>query len=286
MITDPTALTSWLLASVRPILLAVLDALTHIMTDRGSVVWQSMSSGVNSSAVQFVTRTPPELSYNLGSVADLYRGWEPALFGVVTLACVLAGIAAMGREYFGWSWAPGEYAARLFLGVLLVLSIPRIYIFSIDLVNRVSEAIIGAPLPDVPGDDMDPITRVVLIIVWVVLGFRLLWRMAYRLVYLDVLLILGPLAMMCWVLPGGQPYAKRWITTYIGLLVGQVLVVICLRLAAALAGPGGSTWGGIALGVGVLLLAYDMATWLADIKGGGLVGVVRATVGVARGKVI
>jgi len=286
MLTDTSALTRWLLDSVVPIVTAVLNGLAELLTGRSNAVWESIASTTNSSPIQFITRTPPEMTYNLGAVADLYKSWEPAVFGVITLSCVLAGLAALGREYFGWSWAPGEYAARMFLGVLLVLSIPRVYIFSIDLINTIDGAIIGAPLPSVPGGDMDPITRLVLLIVWIVLGFRLLWRMAYRLVYLDVLLILGPLAMMCWVLPGGQPYARRWTTTFIGLLVGQVLVVICLRLAAAIAGPSGSTWGGIALGVGVLLLAYDMATWLADIKGGGLMGVVKSTVGVARGRFV
>lgn len=285
MILDPSALTRWLLDIVPQVMTTIMTALATMLTTPATDAWNNIASSVSSGPIGFILRTPPELTYNLGAVNDLYRGWEPALFGVVSLACVIAGIAAFGRGYFGWSWEPGEYAGRMFLGVLLVLSLPRIYSFSIDLVNNLNGAILDAPLPSIPGQDMDPITRVILIVVWVVLGFRLLWRMAYRLVYLDVMLVLGPIAMMCWVIPGAQRYARFWTTTYIGLLVGQVLVVICLRLAGVMAGPAGSTWAGIALGVGVLLLAYDMATLLADIKGGGMHGIIRSTVQLARGKV-
>lgn len=271
-----------LLAAFPDFATVATDTFASLIDTRATATWQSIGAGVLNADTNFLTRTPPALSYNLGGVTDLYRAWEPAIFGLGTLSCVLAGIAAVGREYFAWSWAPGEWGARFFIGILLGLSMPRFYVFTIDLTNRICDAIVSTSLPSLPSGPMDPIAMAVLVVVWVVLGIRLLWRMAYRLIYFDILLILGPLAVLMAVLPGGQRYASMWWRAYIGLLVGQVLVVICLRLAAALGSPGGGTWGGIALGIGVLLLAYDLAVMLAEIRGGGLVGVVATTVRVMR----
>jgi hypothetical protein len=49
---------------------------------------------------------------------------EPAIYGAAALAFVLAGIALLGRELFGWSWSPGEHASRIVLAVMFALSLP------------------------------------------------------------------------------------------------------------------------------------------------------------------
>lgn len=227
-------------------------------------------------------RTPPGLSYNLGGVADLYNQWSPAFLGLGSLTLVFGGISALGREYFGWSWAPGEMASRLVIALILGLNAPRIYALAIDLNNRILDAIVAAALPGVPLTEMDPITSSIIVAIWLILGFRLIVRMGYRLVYFDLLLAVGPISLAALALPGGEPYARFWIKSFVGLLLGQDLVAICLRLANAIAGPMGGTFAGMAVGIAVLLLAYDVATIFADIKGGGLGGVVGNTVRAAR----
>ncbi len=272
------------LRSALPLLMqAAIDGLASLFTALASTAWQSMiASAFQAHPLNFVTRTPPDMSYNLGGVADLAQQFQPVITGVSALACVLGGGAAMGREYLGWSWAPGEFAVRLFVGTLLGVNAIRIYTAAIDANNRILDLIVTTPLPNIPTSAIDPLTGAVVTVVWVILGFRLLVRMGYRILWLDLLLIVGPFALACWMLPGAHGYARYWIRTVVGLLIGQDLVAICLRLATVIGGPLVGTFGGLALGIGILLLAHDVATMFADIKGGGLGQVVRQTMGAMR----
>lgn len=255
---------------------AATNALATIVTDKGTDVWTQISQTLQQSDMNFVTRTPPSLSYNLGGVTDVYLDWRKATGGIVALAVVAAGLSTLGRIYFGWSWTLGTWSSRTFLGLAAATSMPLIYKLTIDLFNSIQDAIIGFQLPGPQEATLDPITSTVLLIIWVVLGFRLLIRMGYRLVYFLVLLAIGPLAAYCWVIPQARDFGQMWARAYVGMLVGQFLVTLCLKLSAAAVGAGmGGTIGGVAISIGVLLLAYDLATFAADIKGGGVMGVVK-----------
>lgn len=260
---------------------AATDAVAHIITDKGDVLWDQIANSVQNSDVNFVTRTPPGLSYNLGGISDIYRDWRGATAGVVALTVVLAGCACIGREYFGWTWKLGEWSARTFLGIAFATSMPFVYATSITLANTASDAISDANMPGPQNAGFDPWITAILIVVWIVLGLRLLVRMGYRLIYLGVLMCVGPLAAYCWTVPQAHSYWSNWVRSYAGLLVGQVMVALCLKLAAVLIGTMGGTIGSVALSIGVLLLAYDMATIGADIKGGGLMSIVKQTVAAA-----
>ena len=282
---SPGALAAAFLASFLnafpQLLQAATDALANIITDKGDVLWDQIANTAQNADVNFVTRTPPGLSYNLGGITDMYRQWREATAGVVAISVVLAGIAAIGREYFGWSWTLGAWSGRMFLGIAFATSMPFVYATSITMVNDVCDAITGANLPGPQGADFDPWFTAALLVVWIIFGIRLLVRMGYRLIYLGVLMIVGPLAAYCWTVPQAHSYWSMWVKNYTGLLVGQVLVTICLKLAATMVGVMGGSLGSVALSIGVLLLAYDMATIGADIKGGGLMQVIKQTVAAA-----
>ncbi len=270
-----------LMQALPALIQAATDAMAQVSIDHGNAVWSQISTSVQAGDVNFLTRTPPDMSYNLGTATDLYRQFEPALLGVMTLAIVCAGFGVIGREYFGWSWRLAETLPRWFMGCMLVASLPRIYSFSIDLFNTVNDAITAVPLPPPPGPGrVDLLELAVLLIVWIVLGIRLLARMGYRLVYFVVVLILGPIGMMALVIPGAYEYHVTWRRTYIGLLLGQTLVVICLRVASAIAGPLGTSWAGIAVSAAVLMLAHDLATMFAPIRGGGVFAMAKQSVAV------
>lgn len=275
------SLVNALMSALPALIQAATDAMAQVSIDHGNQAWDQITSSVSTSGINFLTRTPPELSYNLGTATDLYRQFEPALLGVMTLAIVCAGFGVIGREYFGWSWRLGEQVPRWFLGCLLVASLPRIYSVTIDLFNTVNDAIAVAPLPAPPGPGgVDLVELAVLMIVWVVLGLRLLIRMGYRLVYFVVILILGPIGMMALVIPGSYEYHVLWRRTFVGLLLGQTMVVICLRIASAIAGPLGTSWAGIAVTAAVLMLAHDLATMFAPIRGGGVFAMAKQSVSV------
>jgi hypothetical protein len=272
---DPTEWINALLLNIGALMAAGLDALTNLLSGRAETTWQQVGSSLVTSDFNFITQTPGNLSYNLGGVADLYRQWDPLLVSAIAVSIFAAGLSAVGREYFAWSWHPGEWASRLTIGILCAVSTMHIYMITIDLTNALCRLISTAGLPGQTEGDFDPIALLVIVLMWIVLGMRVAVRMAYRLIYLDVLLVLGPLAMMSWVIPKGQPYAAYWTRTFVGLLIGQIGVCACFRLAQQIATPFGANWGGIAIAAGALLLAYDMATMFTDIKGGGLAGAVR-----------
>lgn len=276
------ALVTVLVNAFPEILKAASDGLAKLTATISNTAWTDMATALQQGPGNFLTRTPPELSYNLGGVSDLYNQWSPAFLGIGSFTLVCGAISALGREYFAWSWTPGEMASRVIIGLIFGLNAPRLYALAINLNNRVLDAIVTVALPAIPTPTMDPITASIIVGIWVILGFRLIVRMGYRLVYFDLLLVVGPLALAVMALPGGESYARFWIKSFVGLLIGQDLVAICLRLSTAIGGPLGGTFAGLAIGMAVLLLAYDVATIFADIKGGGIMGLVRNSAMAAR----
>jgi hypothetical protein len=251
---------------------AATDALAKILTDHSNTAWESVTTSLQQSEFNFITRTPPSMSYNFGGVSDFYHQYDGMYYGIGTFALVLMGLASACRMFFAWGWEIPETLVRVVLGILLATSTPRIYELTINLHNRLCDAIVGAQLPHINEATVqaDPLTMSIIIVVWLILGIRLLARMGYRIIYFAVLLVIGPLALAAWAIPGGDTYARMWVRCYIGLLLGQLLVAVCLRLAGGMGGMLGTSFAGLAIGIGMLLLAYDLATMFAEIRGGGL----------------
>src|SRR5262249_16917563 len=74
-----------------------------------------------------------------------------------------------------------------------------------------------------------------LILIYLVMALLLLIQMLVRLALVDALLIVGPAALVCWVLPQTHSWARLWFTTFFGTVFAQFLVVVVLRLCAELA---------------------------------------------------
>lgn len=267
-----------LMAAYPALIEAASNAMAAVLKLRLDDLTQRIQSTVLTSDFNFVTRTPPTLSYNLGGVTDMYTEWRKATIGLVTISVVVGALALLGRQTFGWKWPIPDNFGRIILGIVLVSSMPFIYATTIGMANGISDAISDADLPGIEDAGLDPLTTGVMVLIWVILGIRLLVRMAYRLIYLVVLLAVGPLAAFCLFVPGAEGYWRMWVGDYVGLLVGQVMVVICLKLSVAIIGAGiGGSIGGLCISVGVLMLAYDLCTIGADIKGGGLSNVIKQT---------
>ena len=119
-------------------------------------------------------------------------------------------------------------------------------------------------------------------------------QMLMRLVLVDVLLVIAPLALLCWILPQTERWARLWSTTFVGAVFTQFLQVTAMLLSGNLLTAVGSGSGiaGTALGpllglatvVLVLKLPGIVSHQLADGWGtlrGVLVG--QATRGIAGG---
>ena len=85
------------------------------------------------------------------------------------------------------------------------------------------------------------------------LGLLVVIQMLLRLAWIDVLLVVSPLAGACWVLPQTHGWAKAWNEHFIGAVFTQFVQVVALKL------------GGILL-VAVVQLEPDVS-WLAFLMG-------------------
>ncbi len=266
-ITLPTPDWSTIIPSIVPLFFNALG--TYLMQQA-----QMLLDALSGDGINILTHTPPEWTYQLGPLHDFAASGLDATYGVISLALVLAGFALLGRQFFGWSWTLGEHAARIALAVIFASGFFRLAQWSIDLVNAVDAAIGAAPIPSPnTGTEVNPLVMAVLMLIWIVLVARLLIRMAYRLLIIDVLFIFGPIAMLTWAIPQSQWIARRWMLLWVSWLIGQPLVVACLKLGSILANPFGGSWPGMLLGIGVLLLAHDVVDLIGGrnvVQGAGL----------------
>jgi hypothetical protein len=97
------------------------------------------------------------------------------------------------------------------------------------------------------------LTDIVLGLVYMVVGLLLLIQMLMRLAWIDVLLVISPLAAACWVLPQTQGWAQSWNEHFTGAVFTQFVQVVALKLAGLLL-------------VAVLRLEPDV-TWLSFLMG-------------------
>src|SRR4051794_23916761 len=133
--------------------------------------------------------------------AEAARTLANGLLAVVTL---VGGFNVMLRPYLGSSYASAlELVPRLLLGVILVNTAGRWVQLAID-VNNAFCAVFGAGPPpnlaDTLARSMLP-TELLVGLIYVVMGLLLMLQQLMRLALIDVLLLLAPLAAVCWILP-------------------------------------------------------------------------------------
>ena len=213
---------------------AAVLAIGHQTTDGIAGFLSALGSG------SIITRTPPELSYANQAVADLTG--KMAAVGDAGLAAVAAwgGINLIIHPHIRAPYhGVLEVIPRIVLGAILInfsLSWGR---FTIDLNNAICETIGGASLPSwgdlakLPADE-NVLLNLVALVVYLVMGMLLLGQMLMRLALVDALLVIAPLAMLCWVLPQTYAWARLWFTTFFGTVFVQAIQVLVLRLGAEL----------------------------------------------------
>jgi hypothetical protein len=219
------------------------------LTDMFNAAVVAIGSQTTDGIVQFlsalgsgsiITRTPPELSYNNAAVVDLSNGMK----AVANVA--LAAVAAWGginiiinphirAPYHGVL----ELVPRVLLGAILINFSRGWGGFAIDLNNAICEFIGGATMPSwanlakLPTDG-SVLLNLVAMAVYLVMGMLLLGQMLMRLALVDALLVIAPLALLCWVLPQTYAWARLWFTTFFGTVFVQAIQVLVLRLGADL----------------------------------------------------
>jgi hypothetical protein len=241
--------------------------------------------------VNFLTRTPERLTYD-NDLVKLFIGATQALAnGLLVVVTLIGGFNVMFRPYLGSSYAGAlELVPRLLLGAVLANTASWWGKLAID-VNNAACGVFGAGPPpnlaDTLSRSMLP-TELLIGLIYVVMGLLLTLQQLMRLALVDVLLILAPIAAVCWILPQTHGWGRLWGTLFIGTVFAQTVQVISLRLGFNLATdmPQQTASGLIQpmLGIAVLVLVLKIPGLMRGGGGGGTI--VGSLLGTAAGSIV
>jgi hypothetical protein len=226
----------------------------------------------------FFRTTPPDLTYNHDAVKGMAEVVRTVAFGLFALVVLGFGVALMlGQQP---SFGRPLYGAALALGNLFWWQ------WGVDLNNVINTAI-AAPelgsivrphltLPALTTNPAEAFGPALLVVAYAIVCLLLIGAMAFRLGLLDILIVVGSLALLC----KGSELSERFTATYAsmatGTLFAQTMVVVALKLSAVFGFAGGGLTSTL-LGLIVLLLARRMPGLLASrLNSSGGIGIGRA----------
>ncbi len=230
------------------------------------------------SPLNFVSRTPPTGTYDSAVVVGLWRVVRGAANALLALVIVVAGLNVLLKDRLG---APFHEAAevipRAAAGAVLANVSLDLAALAIDFNNALCALIGGASLPgwQQAGPDLQNFAAVVAGLLYLVVALFLILQMLVRLALIDVLIVVAPLALLCWVLPQTQGWARRWSSAFGGAVFTQFVQIVALKLGAELftdltpAGAAGTALLPSLLGMAVLALTIRIPALLRGHDGGG-----------------
>lgn len=220
---------------------------------------------IKNSEQSFVVHTPMNLVNALSDTIGMNQ-IMPLLHAIVGTAYLFAALSYVGHHYWGWAGLP-ESLQRIGITVVLVGSSFQLCDFSLVMVDSLAFGI-AASMPDFPKlVGIDPTALVFFLILWGWLLVRLGLVMGKRIVWLAILKVSAPLALMTFIHSKSAWIASMWAKLWIGWLIGQVLVLLALALSVAFIDIGG--FAGYLLSCAALMVAHD-AVYIFAPKDAGL----------------
>jgi hypothetical protein len=210
--------------------------------DAFTALLQNFSDGIRAGldalwAANFITQTPPSLTYLNDDIRGLYGTMQRAANAALALITTVGALNSLIQPHFGLRYhSLSAFVPRLLVGAILVNTALWWGQFAIDVNNALSATIGGAPPPNWNSLNgaHQALTDVVLGLVYVIVGLLLLLQMLLRLAWIDVLLVVSPLAAACWVLPQTQGWAQSWNEQFSGAVFTQFVQVVALKLGGML----------------------------------------------------
>jgi hypothetical protein len=224
----------------------------------------------------FLLRTPEALSYRNDLVQQSATATRMLANGLLVVVILVGGYNVLLRPYFGAAY-PGalEFGPRLVLGGILINTASWWTRLAID-VNNAACGVFGAGPPPTLDDAFWRAsfpTNLLVGVIYVVMGLLLVLQQLMRLALVDVLLVLAPLAALCWILPQTHGWGRLWGNLFIGTVFAQCVQVLALRLGfnLATAMPPMSAAGLVQplLGIAVLALVLKIPGLMRGSGGGG-----------------
>lgn len=207
----------------------ILDAI------RGLV--QSIFGALGTDQDNLLLPIPAAMTYD----HPVVRQYQGLLIGAANagLVCVLAlgGLNVMLKDRIGATYHDAmELLPRFMIGAAFINLSRRPGEFLIDFTNA---AIAGVGSAGAPGwgalpADVKTIGDVLLAIFYLVALLCLVLQVYLRLVLVDLLLILTPLAMLAWILPQSQEIARRWTNALVSTVLLFFVQSLALKVGAAL----------------------------------------------------
>lgn len=239
---------------------------------------KSVVQGVLDSPANVISQTPPALTYDSPTVQALRAPVQRAANAALLLVAIWGGLNLMVRQRLGAAYHDVvDLLPRLAGGAVLVNTSGAWVRLFIDANNALCAAV-GAATP--PGwGQADAATQTLAgtlaALAYLLTALLLVIQMLLRLALLDVLLIVAPLGLLCWVLPQTQGWSRLWTGTFTRAVFTQFVQVVALKLGASLltelqpSGPLAAS-GLLAnvLGVAALLLALKVPGLLGSHGGG------------------
>jgi hypothetical protein len=230
------------------------------------------------SSLNFITQTPPAGSYASPTVVALWNVVRGIANAGLVLVALWGGVNLIVREHIGSPYHEAmELVPRLILGALLANTSLAWGQLAIDLNNALCQAVGQASLPAWERADSATqlLVEVLAILIYLVTSLLLLLQQLMRLALIDVLLVVSPLGLLCWVLPQTQGWARLWSSTFFGAVFTQFVQVLALKLGGSLLTEltpmaADAALLAVFLGVAVLLLTMKIPGLMRNHLGDGL----------------
>ncbi len=248
---------------------AAFDALGGALLGavRGFTDW---ALGLGGSSLNFVTRTPEAGTYGSTTVRSLWelsRGVANAALAVIVM---WGGFNVILRQHLRSPYdGVMELLPRVALAALalnLTLEFARL---AVDANNALTAAVGQEGLPGYAqaGAGQEGIALVVVALCYAVAALLLVFQMLMRLALLDVLIVLAPVMVLCWVLPQTQGWTQWWARLFPITVFQQAAQMVVLRLGAALTveltpGSAANALLTLMLGIAVLWLTLKVPSLL------------------------
>ena len=120
----------------------------------------------------------------------------------------------------------------------------------------------------IPSDPVEQFAQTALLLVYLFVLIFLLLGLFWRLALIMMLIVVGPIAFLCYALPQTEAFATKYINLAVGTVYSQILIVIGLSLSQVVGSMLTGIYGGF-LQLIVLLGVRNFPRLLAHNDGGG-----------------
>jgi TrbL/VirB6 plasmid conjugal transfer protein len=187
-----------------------------------------------------ISQTPAGLSYDNDAVKRLWGTMRTVANAGLAVATAWGGVNMMVHPHIRAPYHGAlELLPRVVLSGIMVNTSLDWGRFVVDLNNALCQTIGTTTMPAwtnliAPPEAGAVLMNLIGVAIYLFMGLLLLGQMLMRLALLDGLLVIGPLALLCWVLPQTYTWARLWFSTLFGTVFVQSIQVLVLRLGADL----------------------------------------------------